>query len=277
MKPNFIVIGSMKSGTTTLCQWLGQHPEIFICNPKEPNFFCRNDIYARGIEWYESLFKNAAGKTAIGEGSTSYSKAHNFPDAASRIASHLPDARLIYIVRHPLERIESQWMFNVRHHDLHQSFSATLREDLNLVNTSKYWWQISKYREHFSDEQILVLFFEEMKLDPDAVLRECFDFLGVAEDRFTGNTTKKSNVTPKFEMERSTLSVARKMPGYDSLKGLVPAGLKKVMHPLLKKQVSGHPQWDPYLRRQIINDLKPDIRQFLDYCNKQEDYWYLPQ
>ena len=134
----------MKSGTTTLCHLLGKHPDIFMSNPKEPNFFCRPDIYARGFEWYESLFEDAAGQTAIGEGSTSYTKAHLFPGVPEKIASYRPDVKLIYIVRHPLERIESQWTFNVIHNQAHQSFAKTLRDDPHLINTSRYWWQISK-------------------------------------------------------------------------------------------------------------------------------------
>jgi hypothetical protein len=277
MKPNFIVIGSMKSGTTTLCDLLGRHPDVFMCNPKEPNFFCRMDIYARGFDWYESLFEDAAGKTAIGEGSTSYTKAHIFPGVPERIASHLPDAKLIYIVRHPLERRESQWMFNVINNKVHQSFDKTLRNEPHLINTSRYWWQLSKFREHFADTQIKVLFFEELKQHPDALLRDCFDFLGVAPESYTGNTAEKKNVTREFEMERNTLSLARKIPGYHALKNLVPASLKEALQPLLKKQVTGHPEWNPKLRREVIRELEPDIHRFLDFCGKPGDYWILDE
>ena len=268
MKPNYIVIGSMKSGTSTLCHLLGQHPDVFMSSPKEPNFFCRPDIYARGFDWYESLFENAAGQTAIGKGSTSYTKAQIFPDVPERIVNHLPDARLIYIVRHPLERVESQWMFNFIKNQVHLSFARTLRNEPHLINTSRYWWQLSKYREHFDDAQIRVLFFEELKQDPDAVLRDCFDFLGVAKESYAGNTAEKSNVTREFEMERNTLSMARKIPGYHILKNLVPTGLNGAMRPLLKKQVTGHPEWTPKLRREVVQELEPDIQQFLGYCKK---------
>ena len=270
----------MKSGTTTLCHWLDQHSDIFMSDPKEPNFFCRPDIYARGFEWYETLFQNAQGETAIGEGSTSYTKAHIFDGVPQRIARHLPNARLIYIVRHPLERIESHWMFNVIHYDLRQSFSKALRDKHSkqiMINTSKYWWQISKFREHFSDEQILVLFFEEMKQNPDATLRRCFDFLGVSTQDYSVNTDQKRNVTPEFEMESNTLSVVRKIPAYRRLKNFVPSGLKTILQPLLKQQIAAHPQWNPRLKRQIARELEPDTHQFLDYCNKPRDYWDLAE
>jgi len=275
MKPNYIVIGSMKSGTSTLCHLLGQHPDVFMSNPKEPEYFSNPELYARGLAWYETLFEDASGKTAIGEGSTSYTKAHLFPGVPEKIASDLPDVRLIYIVRHPLERIESQWMYNVRTNNVHKSFARTLRDDQHLINTSRYWWQLSKYREHFDDTRILVLFFEELKQEPGAVLRDCFDFLGVDADDYAGNTAEQKNVTPSFGLEGRALSMAGKIPGYRKLMDHLPASLKNSLRPLLKQQVSGHPQWDPELRRRVVQELESDTCQLLDYCSKPGDYWNL--
>lgn len=90
MKPNYIVIGSMKSGTSTLCHLLGQHPDIFMSNPKEPEYFCNPELYARGREWYETLFEDATGKSAVGEGSTSYIKAHLFPGYRKELPGIFP-------------------------------------------------------------------------------------------------------------------------------------------------------------------------------------------
>jgi len=95
MKPNFLVIGAMKCGTTKLCHLLGQHPDVFMCEPKEPEFFAKDKKYKRGWDWYESLFTAGEGKTAIGEGSVTHTKSLRFPNAASRIVKHLPDAKLI--------------------------------------------------------------------------------------------------------------------------------------------------------------------------------------
>jgi hypothetical protein len=78
-KPTFIVVGAMKCATTTLCDLLSKHPDIFFSNPKEPDFFCRNEIYQRGTCWYEALFQCGESKKAIGEGSTSYTNSYCFP------------------------------------------------------------------------------------------------------------------------------------------------------------------------------------------------------
>ncbi len=75
VKPNFLVIGAMKCATTSLCDIFAQHPQMFVCTPKEPEFFCDDKVFARGWPWYESLFTAGTNKLAVGEGSTSYTKA----------------------------------------------------------------------------------------------------------------------------------------------------------------------------------------------------------
>ena len=77
MLPNFLVIGAAKSATTSLCELLGQHPDVFILDPKEPHFFTRH--YELGWKWYKSLFSNAGSYERIGEGSTSYSQKGLYP------------------------------------------------------------------------------------------------------------------------------------------------------------------------------------------------------
>jgi hypothetical protein len=192
-----------------------------------------------------------------------------------KIAEHLPDVRLIYIVCHPLEWIEPQWMYNVRRNKVHQPFARTLLDDQHIINTSRYWWQLCKYREIFDDACIRVLFFNDLKQEPHAVLRDCFDFLGVNPDEFKGDATEQRNVTTSFDLQGRALSKAGKIPGFHILKEHLPASLKKGLRPLLKQQVSGHTQWDPGIRQQVIEALQADTSRLLEYCNKPGDYWDL--
>ncbi len=110
MIPNFLIIGQTKCATTTLWSLLGDHPQIFMCDPKEPHYFSVPERYAQGIQWYESLFEGAGDAIAIGEASASYAGARYGQVASERIFETLPNARLIYCVRHPLRRIESAWI-----------------------------------------------------------------------------------------------------------------------------------------------------------------------
>ena len=104
--PDFIVIGSAKCGTTSLCDDIARGRSFFVSRPKEPEFFCRNENYAKGLGWYASLFDGCGEGRLAGEGSTMYSSCEQFPEAAARIgrgsplvqgattAVRLPDRRL---------------------------------------------------------------------------------------------------------------------------------------------------------------------------------------
>ena len=273
-KPNFIVIGSMKSGTTTLCHLLAQHPDVFMANPKELEFFCKDDIYARGWDWYLSLFADAKNGSAIGEGSTSYTKSPLFPNVPEKIARHLPDARLIYIVRHPLDRIESHWMHRVRHGDT-RSFKKMLQDYPNLIDTSRYWYQIQQYRKYFGDDQILIIFFDDLKKNPGNVLEQCFSFLGVDPRIKLSNPDERLYVTREFNVESNLLKRARANSALSVASRFIPAHVKKYIRERLDIQVDGRPVWDPKKRQWAINEIVEDVRIFLDFYGKPVDFWDL--
>jgi len=128
--PNFLIIGAPKSGTTSLAQYLGQHPEVYISPKKEPYFFAfeneQVDFLGPGIqgkdhiinsavvvdlEEYRRLFQGVSNEVAIGEASTLYL---SFPKAAERIKYHIPDVKLIAILRDPADRAYSGFMHSLR-------------------------------------------------------------------------------------------------------------------------------------------------------------------
>src|SRR5215469_9765623 len=106
-RPDFIVVGAMKSATTTLHEQLARQPGVFMSRPKEPNFFSDDAAYARGWRWYESLFKDAAATDLRGESSTHYSKLPTFPRTLERMLRYLPRVKVIYVMRHPIDRLVS--------------------------------------------------------------------------------------------------------------------------------------------------------------------------
>ena len=104
--PNFIIIGAGKSGTTSLAHQLGQHPDIFLSDPKEPHFFSIN--WHKGIDWYLNIFSRANNCSAVGEASATYTLYPEYKDVPERMASVLGEnVRLLYIVRNPVERMLS--------------------------------------------------------------------------------------------------------------------------------------------------------------------------
>src|SRR5262249_60849256 len=96
-RPDFIVIGAMKSATTTLHEQLARQSGIFMTRPKEPNFFSDDEVRARGWAWYGSLFRPAGAGDLRGESSTHYTKLPTYPRAVERMVRDLPRLKLIYV------------------------------------------------------------------------------------------------------------------------------------------------------------------------------------
>ena len=108
--PDFIIIGAMKSATSTLHNQLSAQPGIFMSTPKEPNFFSDDEIYSRGLSWYKGLFSDAKPDDICGESSTHYTKLPDYPDTIARLKSAVPQPKLIYVMRHPIDRLVSHYI-----------------------------------------------------------------------------------------------------------------------------------------------------------------------
>jgi len=128
MLPNFIIISAMNSGTTSLYNYLKAHPEINPSRPKEPSFFIQDRFSTKGLAWYKSIFKGLGRYTF--EASANYSKRHLFPGVPKRMHQVLPEVKLIYLLRDPIERAKSHYMWG-RVHGLEVRQFSTVIKDLN--------------------------------------------------------------------------------------------------------------------------------------------------
>ena len=109
-KPDFILIGAMKSATSTLHAQLAQQPGIFMSTPKEPNYFSDDQQYALGEDWYDNLFAAAKPGELCGESSTHYTKLPDYPHTIERMKKRLAAPRLVYVMRHPVDRLVSHYI-----------------------------------------------------------------------------------------------------------------------------------------------------------------------
>ena len=279
MKPNYIIIGAPKCASTTICNYLKQHPDVCLIACKAAHFFSRDEVYARGFDWYESLYDEAGDKKMRGENSGSYSMKEVWPETVSRLVSYAPDLKLIYLVRHPLSRIESFWL-QMRSHGgeaVHYDFNTAVRLDRHrFVDSSNYWQQINAYRPHFPDERIQIIFFEDFKVNPDAVMRRCFEFLDVDPDVPVANSNLHKNRSSGKRVPSKTLSQLR---SYSMLRKAVKLIPESVRDPLKKrlffKKFEGRPEWDAQTREWVVDILEADTRKFLEYCGKPADFWNL--
>lgn len=177
-QPNFIIIGAMKSATSTLHEQLKQQPGFFMSEEKEPNFFSNDEIYANGLDWYSSLFFNAAPGELCGESSTHYTKLPTYPHTVARMKAALPHVKLIYMIRHPIDRLISHYL----HEQLECRMQLPIDEAINkhpeLISYSCYNMQLEPFRDAYGAENILLIFFEQFVRKGQEELERVCEFLG---------------------------------------------------------------------------------------------------
>ena len=228
--PDFMLIGAMKSGTTTLHAHLRRHPDLFLCEPKEPGFFSRDERYANGIEHYRALFSDASPAQRCGEASTCYARWPHYGEVAPRIAEHVPDARFLFIMRDPVERAYSHYRHLAEEWaDAGKeipSFADALEIAPEIVDASRYRAQLERFFPHFPRERFHLLFLEELKARPVEVLAGVQDFLEVPQRDLVGAEDTRRNEAGSAiarKTMRKRIDRLRRVPGLSLLIDLVPA------------------------------------------------------
>ena len=275
MKPNYIVIGAAKCGTTSLCYHLGRHPEVFMADPKEPHYFGYEHDPQKTVRWYESLFDNSVGEIAIGEGSTSYTHPDIIRQAAYSIFKYIPDCSLIYMVRHPLRRLESDWKMRRNENWAPVSFNEAVNNQRTLTTHGMYWKNLSEYRRLFRDEQLLIVFLEDFRHNPNKELKRCFKHINVNPSIVIDDADKPLNQSRNFHRDGIFARYLRRTRYFDSIKNAMPSWLRYGAKTMFTRKEDLTVQWDEEIRRSVIEELREDSFEFLRYCNKPTEFWDL--
>lgn len=183
---DFVVIGAMRAGTTTLHQLLSHHPGISMARDKETDYFIAEKNWSRGPEWYGAQFNPAC--AFWGEASPNYAKGRDFPGVPERIARNAPNARLVYVVRDPVSRAVSQY-----HHSWNMGLLETPPDDLpggheyqSLIDISSYGRQLGLWRAHFATEQILIVDFDALVAAPQDQIDRILAHIGAPPMQIDG-------------------------------------------------------------------------------------------
>ena len=273
----FFVPGFSKCGTTTLCSLLGDHPEIFIPEIKEPNFFAM--AWRRGWDWYTDLFEEANGRLS-GEGSTFYT-AKNFEDkVVNDLDEHYPDSKFIFIARNPFTRIESS--YREHHHSGHKygvhiphDLEETLRNFQNIIDDTSYWSRLSAYRQRFSDDRIHILFFEDLMNDQGGELEKCFQFLGVDPTVKIANPKRQLNPGSRKRYDTPTMRWIRTNQLAANVWKFVPERQREKLEAkdFLRRTFDQKITWSEGAKRLVFETLGDEMLRFLEFAGKREDFW----
>jgi len=263
--PDFFVVGAAKSGTTAFVSALRRHPDVFVPTLKEPHYYAYladpNSVKmgyvdaADASRRYRLLYVDAGGAAAVGDGSTSNL---TVPGAAAAIARDIPDARIVAILRHPVDRAFSAWWhfraagaetldFAEAVQAAPERLAAGMPVTYQYLGRSRYSGQLAPYFDLFRRDQVLVHLYDDLVGDSAAVLRSTLRFLGVdTSDPLPSMTTENESLVRRFR------------------------GVKGRPGRLLRKATPGRwkhepkPRLDPALRRQLVRD------QFTDEIDRLE-------
>lgn len=230
--PDFLLIGAAKCGTTTLAMQLASHPGIFVTDPKEPAWFAGFPQFDQ--QGYQELYADA-GDRLRGEASTHYSRIHTFPGTADRIQAAVPDARIVFAIREPVERAISHVEYRLRTAQTEGTAEAILARNDDYLLTSCYGLQLAPYVERFGMDRIHVLRMEDLQRDPQTELERIFAFLGV-DTSHRVDTDLRANSRPSSGSRRPIRvpSLVRR------LGRVVPSAWKKRLKLKLTRRAPAH-------------------------------------
>ncbi|MBS1811267.1 MAG: glycosyltransferase [Acidobacteria bacterium] len=295
-KPNLFVVGAPKCGTTSMSDYLAQHPDVFMSPMKEPHFFGRDLQYDAGYirdeHEYLALFRGARGQRIIGEASTWYLFSKQ---AAQEIKAFSPDARIIIMLRNPVDMIYS--LHGQRLYDCNEDiadFAAALAAEESrrqgllrpkafqgalevylYREVGKYAEQVQRYLEVFGHERVHFITFEELMADTKKVFQGVCDFLGITStvpiDFAVKNQMKKLRMPALGRFMRIPPKFARLI-----FRVAAPLSLRRKLYDRLwdlNVKVEKRPELEPNLARQLTTEFASDVKKLSQLLGRDLSQW----
>jgi len=263
-----VIIGAMKSGTTSLYQYLGRHPSVTSCElRKQVDFFSDDALWERGLDWYcdQCSFDPADHSWAL-EASPSYTNPKSARKSAERMASVEAAFRLIYLMRDPFDRIRSHfhhWKKNDRFEE-GLSLSRALRTRPQLLGVTRYGKWLEVYRDHFPADRIHLLTLEHLAESPEAVLEEVCRFLEIDAEFQFPNLGKRYNTRDVHGEYGWTYHLLRSIgPLREAVRKAIPLDVRNRLKKVFKKDDDDGDEYPElsafdraYIREQLADDLE---------------------
>ena len=290
--PNFLIVGVQKAGTTSIYNYLREHPQVYMSSVKETNFLekdwenlppeqqNKNGIVT--LEKYSELFAGVKDEIAIGEASPNY--LFHYESSAARIKKYVPNAKLIVVLRNPVERAYSDHLMHMRDAIGYRSLSEQIKYSSHksfILRKGFYYVPLKYYFDQFGQEQIKVFFYDDLRDNSQEFMQSIYQYLGV-NDEFVPNTTRKAQVAkiPKNKTINNLLN--RK----NILRSTTASILKKVMSVETRQQlrdrlINLNSQTKKAVplsaedRQQLIELYREDILQLQDLVGRDLSKWLM--
>ncbi len=270
------VIGAAKCGTTALFSLLSQHPEVCPCTVKEPSYFAHPERYARGPTYYRGLWRWKPSHKIALEASPNYTKQLEFPGVVERLAQHPGEKLFIYIVRDPIERVESHYV-HARSSDWGQDYD--LRSGLHpvAVDICRYASQLEPYIQTFGKDRICVLNFDEFREKPELVAERVFKFLRVDSDFRVQVTHMDRNRSSDLGRDRALVRRLRRLPWAERMIRLTtPRRLRSLLKLVLQHSVERQ-RLSADQRKELRVTLAPELNSLAEVFGLDLSDWQVLQ
>ena len=309
--PNFFIVGAAKAGTTSLAHYLDEHPQVYLSPIKEPNYFSRNDIhpeyfrkllkerlalfnikhylseselksrhsaYITDLKQYQDLFRDAKPNQILGEASVSYLWSQT---AAKEIFNANSNAKIIIVLRNPIERAFSHYLMDLRLNFTNLNFHDALVEDLiakhkswnassQYVELGEYYLQVKRYLDIFPHSQVKIILHEDLKNSTLKTVKDTYSFLGI-DNNFTPDLNKRHNETYVFRNDTIN-TLYRKVKLVYWIKNHVGKSFKTKLRSLLSKKGS-LPMITDREKEILLPYFKEDIKQLQTEINRDLSNW----
>ncbi|WKZ15035.1 MAG: sulfotransferase [Candidatus Jettenia caeni] len=304
--PNFLIVGAARSGTTSLYQYLKQHPEIYMSPLKEPNFlssqfkkFALNEIETSKIgntliktsDDYKRLFENVRNEKAIGEASTE--SLYFYEDTIKQIKTYLGDVKIIIILREPVERAFSYYVHLVKEFGNFLSFEDVLEQEKESLRDgwsfygprckreSFYYNQVKAYVENFN--HVKILFYDDLQKDAFTLVKDIYKFLEI-DTSFIPDVEVKFNISgiPKNKVVNKLLATPEKAKLLINFMKLtikpfvskeIIFKISKLVEDLKMKNMLEKPQIKQETYENLKNLYREDILKLQELINKDLSHW----
>jgi len=276
--PNFLIIGAPRCSTTSMHEWLGQHPDFFMSALKEPSYYAfeegspqnqipRPDQFIHRLIDYAPLFEHAGGRKIVGESSTLYLQ---IPEAPDRLAAALPEVKMVAILRDPADRCFSHYLqhrnvgaedvsvFREALDDLPRRRAAGWTVNYDYIEPGYYAKHLANFYRVFGKERIKIIQFEEVRKDPTAVLGSICRFVGVSED-FAFDTAairNESGVPRSGGWNGAVHSAMRKLSGVAQI---LPSSLRSPIANRMRKAILEKPVLSQEDRAHLVEIYHDDV------------------
>jgi hypothetical protein len=296
--PSFLLVGAAKAGTTSLFQYLSQHPDIFTPMVKEPRYFAivedehkawKGPAWMGGLddahfvsdwETYCSFFEGSESYEASGEASTLYLYDSKAPE---RIAGRLPNVHVFAVLRHPVDRAFSHWVMNWQAGvEPLESFEEALdAEDQRVADgwsptfhyarRGRYGEQIARYQKYFPPEQLHIYLYDAYREDPERMVRTIFEQLGVSPAPV--DTSGRYNAASKVPSPAMERMVSLADPLRRVLKRVLPTGVRRRIRGTVEEKLYEKPRMAPETAHRLAATFEDDLHELQDRISPDISEW----